>query len=120
MDKNMRKNLQLYHKIVMKYQDIKKIVLAYKLRLNNAGIPVKNIYLFGSAAKKTMNYSSDIDLCIVSSKFGKKPHDERLLLMKLQKGVSDLIEPHPYSPEDFANSYDPLLYQIKKTGVKIT
>ena len=116
----MRKSLQLYHKIVMKYQDIKKIVLAYKLRLSDAGIPVKDIYLFGSAAKKTMRSGSDIDLCIISSKFGKKPHDERLLLMRLQKGISDLIEPHPYSPADFTDPYDPLLYQIKKTGVKIT
>lgn len=103
----------------MNTSDVKKIVLAYKVKLTNAGIPVAGLYVFGSAAKGTMQRGSDIDICVVSTKFGYKPHDERILLMKLQKGVSDLIEPHPYSPKDFAHSYDPLLSQIKKTGVKI-
>ena len=40
--------------------------------------------------------------------------------MNIRGNKDDLIEPHPYSPADFTNPYDPLLYQIKKTGVKIT
>lgn len=103
----------------MKYQNIKKIVSAYTAKLENSGIPVRAIYIFGSAAKGTMHKGSDIDLCIVSPKFGNKPHDERLLLMKLQKGISDFIEPHPFSPEDFQNPYNLLSQQIKLTGIKV-
>lgn len=103
----------------MTYHYIKKITLAYVLKVKKAGIPIKGVYLFGSAAKGKMHKGSDIDICVVSSKFGKKPHDERLFLMRLQKGVSDRIEPHPYSPKDFSNKFDPLIQEIKRNGIQI-
>ena len=83
------------------------------------GIPVQDVYIFGSMAKGNMHEGSDIDICIVSPSFGKNRFDERLKLMNLRDGISDLIEPHPYSPTDFNNPYDPLSVEIVRNGIHI-
>jgi predicted nucleotidyltransferase len=72
--------------------------------------------MFGSFAKgKEKNYS-DLDLCVVSPAFGKDTHKELVNLMILAGKVDDMIEPHPYHPKDLKDKWDPLAYQIKKTG----
>ena len=83
------------------------------------GIPVENIYIFGSHISGKAHIGSDIDICVVSSIFGKDRLKERLMLMKLQEDINDRIEPHPFSPEDFSNPFDPLAFQIKKYGLLI-
>lgn len=98
---------------------IKNIVIKYIESVKNNGIPVKNVYIFGSQVKGTVHKDSDIDVCIISNKFGKNRFRERLLLMKISNDYVDLIEPHPYSPKDFNNRFDPFVYQIKKTGIKV-
>jgi len=75
--------------------------------------------VFGSIIKGKTHKDSDIDTCIISPVFGKDRQRERVLLMNLREGISDLIEPHPYSEKDFQNSYDSLSSQIKQTGLKI-
>jgi len=40
-------------------------------------------------------------------------------VLNIRGNNDDLIEPHPYSPQDFLNPFDPLSYQIKKQGVQI-
>ena len=101
-------------------QAIKSIVFQYIKNVKKHGIPVEHAFIFGSYAKGKANKHSDIDVCIISKDFGKDRQKERVTLMNIRGNKDDLIEPHPYSPADFTNPYDPLLYQIKKTGVKIT
>jgi len=100
-------------------KDIKKIVRIYKKKLQESGIPVSDLYIFGSYAKGTANKWSDIDVCVISSRFGKNRHTERIWLMNLRDSLTEDIEPHPYSAKDFKIPYDSLATEIKKTGVRI-
>lgn len=42
----------------------------------------------------------------------------RYLLLK-SYNIDAIIEPHPYHPRDFVNE-DPLVWEIKKTGIEIS
>lgn len=92
----------------------------YYNRIFKSNIPIDSMYIFGSAAKDTMRSASDVDVCVVSTAFGKDSTKERVFLMKLREGISEIIEPHPYSPEGFQSPHDTLAREIKKTGIKIT
>ena len=92
----------------------------YKKVLLESGVPVDELILFGSHAKKSARYDSDLDICVVSPIFGKKPFEEMMKLGRIALKVDSMIEPHPYNPKDFKNKYDPLASEIKKTGIKIT
>jgi predicted nucleotidyltransferase len=100
-------------------KSISETVRKYYEKVFNAGIPISNLYVFGSAAKGTMHAASDIDVCVVSPLFGKDSTIERVRLMKLREGISDDIEPHPYSPSEFNMPYDPLASEIKRTGIQV-
>lgn len=98
---------------------IKSIVNQYIINVKKQGIPVQEVYIFGSYAKGTADKYSDIDVCIISKKFGYDRQKERVLLMNIRSDNDDLIEPHPFSPKDFSNPFDPLASQIKKQGLLI-
>ena len=97
-----------------------KIIKAYKKNLEENGIKVEKMILFGSHAKGTAKPWSDLDLCVVSKQFGKNYHEELVRLMQLTNSVGLIIEPHPYHPKDLADYYDPLAYEINKTGKVVT
>ena len=101
----------------MKKKNIISLVENYKAKLEKANIPISAIYIFGSAARGNMHKGSDIDVCVISPKFGKNRQEERLLLMKLQRGITDLIEPHPLSPEDLLDKYNPIGREIQRSGI---
>ncbi len=93
------------------------LIKKYRQVLVKNGIKVEKIILFGSYARGTPKPWSDLDLCIVSRQFGKNDYDESVLLEKLTTNIDDMIEPHPYNPKDLADPFDPLAYEINKTGV---
>ena len=97
-----------------------KIAKQYAKHIKKTGIPVEKVYIFGSYVTGKAHSGSDIDICVVSSIFGKDRLKERVMLMKLQEEVSDYIEPHPFSPKDFSNPFDPLASQIKEQGLLIS
>lgn len=103
----------------MNKQQIKKIIFQYINKINKQGIPVTNVFIFGSTISGEAQLDSDIDICIISPAFGKDRQKERVLLLNLREGISDLIEPHPYCEDDFKNPYDALSYEIRKKGLKI-
>ena len=80
-------------------------------------VPVKKVILFGSYAKGEQRKWSDIDLCIISPRFKDSFEAMHYLLLKSNK-IDAIIEPHPYHPRDFVNE-DPLVWEIKKTGIEI-
>lgn len=98
------------------------IVLAEKYleELRQQGIRVNKAYLFGSYAKGKVWEGSDLDICVISSSFGKDYNRDKMLLNKASIRVNLLIEPVAYSPEDFANKYDSLAEEIKRFGILIT
>jgi len=99
--------------------EYKNIVKEYIDKLNSQGIHVKQAYIFGSQIKGTAHKWSDLDICIISDSFGKDRPNERIKLMKIGDSIDDIIEPHPFSPEDFADKYNPFVQEIKRTGYQI-
>lgn len=93
-----------------------RLIKKYRQVLLKAGIPVKQMILFGSYAKGTAKPWSDVDVCVVSPIFGKDDHDEMVRLMKLTSGVEDMIEPHPYHPDALTDPFDPLAHEIRMHG----
>jgi len=96
-----------------------KLIRDYRNHLENNGISVSQMILFGSQAKGTARNGSDIDLCVVSPNFGHDRHNERVMLMNYGLSVSTLIEPHPYSPNELTDKYDPLADEIRETGIVV-
>lgn len=92
------------------------LIKKYRQVVINAGIPVQQMILFGSYAKGSPKPWSDVDVCVVSPVFGKDGYDEMVQLMKLTSSVENMIEPHPYSPKDLADPWDPLAYEIRTHG----
>lgn len=94
-------------------------VRSYLRLLERSGVDVERGILFGSFSKGTTKGHSDIDLCVVSSNFGKDPIAETVRLKSLTWDIDPRIEVIPYSPQDLAVEEDPLAHEIKKYGREI-
>ena len=98
---------------------IKNIALKFRNLLEKEGTPVEKLILFGSYARGEANKESDIDLCIISSKFGKDSIDELQFLLKKTRKIDSRIEPIPVSPQEYRQLESPLIVEIKKFGREI-
>ena len=101
--------------------NILKFVRAYRNRVNDRGIQVKDVILFGSHATGKANSHSDIDLCVVSDQFGKDYHTEGVTLLRIAHEFDipvdvDLI---PFTPSDLNEKYDSLAKEIREHGIRI-
>lgn len=99
--------------------DIKNTAIRFARVIDSQGIPVKGLIIFGSYAKGMAKKDSDIDLCIVSPKFGKDSVSELQFLLKQSRYVDDRIEPVPMSVKEYKENFSPLVFEIKKFGKKI-
>ena len=100
-------------------KEIKNLVLEYRLKVENSGIPVERMIVFGSQARGNAHKDSDIDVCVVSPKFGKDEMAESSNLNFLRWKLDNRIEAHPVSSKDFASTATPLISEIKKYGVEV-
>ena len=99
--------------------DIIAIVRSYVQHLLNQGVPIDRAILFGSWAKGTARSDSDIDVGIVSSKFGADEIDELQYLLYQTRPIDNRIEPVPLSLHGFENDATPLILEMKKYGTVI-
>jgi len=91
----------------------------YAKVLRDTGIAYKSLIVFGSSVKGTAKTWSDVDVCVVSSQFGQNRFVDRLRLMKLTDDDTINIEPHPFSPEELADPWDPLAAEIRRYGIEV-
>lgn len=101
-----------------KLKNIKGIVKKYITLLIKEGLPVEKAYLYGSFAKGQAHNGSDIDICIVSSKFNPNRDKDRFFLWRKVRDIDYRIEPVGFSPADFVEQ-DPLVYEIKNFGIRV-
>ncbi len=94
-------------------------VLHLKKRLSSSGIPIQSVYLFGSYAKGNPRAWSDIDVAVVSSRFGKDFIKESVLLNRIADEINPLIEAHPLHPRDLHDRWSTFSQEILKTGKRI-
>lgn len=100
-------------------KEIKKKVRQYARFISSKGIPVNRVVVFGSYAKGKAVEDSDIDLCLVSSKFGRDPVSELQFLLKQTRYIDDRIEPIPISVKEYKETASPLIFEIRKHGKEI-
>ncbi|MBU4370223.1 nucleotidyltransferase domain-containing protein [Patescibacteria group bacterium] len=103
----------------MSKTQVKNIVKEYADKLKVEGYPFSAIYLFGSYAQGRANKWSDIDVAVISDKLKRNWWKNEVLLSHISLEVDSRIEPHGFTVEDFKKGYDPMVYEIKKTGIKI-
>lgn len=96
----------------------KKIVKQYIEVLKKEKFPLTAVYLYGSHAKGKSHFGSDIDVAIISPKLRKDWNEVEAWLWKKTRDSDPLIEPVGYAPEDFIKT-DPLVAEIKKSGIRI-
>ena len=99
--------------------EAKKIVKKYAEKLKEENYPFSAIYLFGSYAKGKEHKWSDIDVAVVSDKMKRNRDENRFLLWHIRRKVDSMIEPHGFTVKDFQDECDPMVSEIKKTGIKI-
>ena len=95
-----------------------KLTISYLSRLRTNNVNFSEAWLFGSYAKGNYNENSDIDLAIVLDDEVKYSFDTEVKLMGLRLGEETLIEPHPFSKDDFKSDL-PIIKQIIKYGERI-
>lgn len=106
-------------KPILTRQEIKQITSDFRHALSKAGVKVKSLILFGSYARGKPHPWSDVDICVLSSQFGKRDFDEMVKISKIAKGINYLIETFPLNSRDYRLGLHPLAEEIKKTGKKI-
>ena len=84
-----------------------------------SGIPISEVYVFGSYAKGTNRKWSDIDVCIISPRFTNS-FDALQELWSVRGGDFIPIEPIGMTPEDLSDRYSSLATEIRKYGIKIS
>ncbi len=99
--------------------EIKQIVKKYAQELKKNNFSFESIYLFGSYIKGKPTRWSDIDVAVVSDRFKNDWDKNEDLLWHLRRKVDTKIEPHGFSIKDFQDISDPMVYEIKKTGIKV-
>lgn len=97
---------------------VKQELRPYIARLKKEKLPIEKVIVFGSYAKGTENPWSDIDVCIVSPRFTQPMRAMQYLWSKREKKYSIRIEPLGFHPNDFYDTYDTLIQEIKKTGIE--
>ena len=103
----------------MSKANAKKIVKNYSKKLRAENYPFQAIYLFGSHSQRKAHKWSDIDVAVVSNKLKRNYDENRFLLWDLRLDVDTRIEPHGFTVDDFKDNADPMVYEIKKTGIRI-
>ncbi|MCL5774254.1 MAG: nucleotidyltransferase domain-containing protein [Firmicutes bacterium] len=100
-------------------QKVLEEVKAYRQALKAAKIPITSIIIFGSQAKKTSHPGSDIDVAVISPRFGKDYHKDLIKLIRLRGSRFTMIEPHPLHPCDLNDRWSTFVQEVKKYGIVI-
>lgn len=89
------------------------------MKLREKKYPFFALYLFGSYAKGRAQKWSDIDVAVLSGAMKKNWNKNEEILWKLGAEVDPRIEPVGFSVEDFNKGNDPMIEEIKRTGVRV-
>ena len=90
----------------------------YLRSLRDDRLPIQQVVLFGSYAKGHAHQHSDVDLCIVSSRFSDPVHAIQYLLSKRKLNLRYPIEPIGFHPQDFRSDMA-IIRENKEHGIRI-
>ena len=88
--------------------------------VNDSGIHLKKIVLYGSYAKNKQSEWSDIDVAMVADEFSGIGFKDISLFAKIQiQHPYYLIQPRTYNTNEFSTAKDPFVKEILRTGIEI-
>jgi predicted nucleotidyltransferase len=88
--------------------------------LEQEGIPVDRVILYGSYARGRTRPDSDIDVAVISKSFGKDRVEEGMALFRVAGKIDPRLEPIPISSESYEkDTWVPLIYEIKEKGIEL-
>jgi predicted nucleotidyltransferase len=88
--------------------------------LEENGIRVTKVVLYGSHAIGKFHKDSDIDVAVVSPDFGRDRFEEGVKLFEIAYKIDPRIEPIPVSLESYErDTWIPLIYEIREKGVEV-
>ena len=90
----------------------------YAREIQNSGVNLRNVILYGSFAKGTQHEWSDIDVALVADEFEGLPTDHKYFSYIGIKKPYVRIESNTY-PTKYFKKGDPFIDEIKKTGIEI-
>lgn len=99
--------------------EAKKIVEKYAKELRINKFPFEAIYLFGSFARNKVHKWSDVDVAVISDELKTNWDKKEDLLWHIRRKVNSRIEPIGFTVKDFQDENDPMVYEIKKNGIRI-
>jgi predicted nucleotidyltransferase len=103
----------------MDKNDVIRIVHRYRATLEDLGIKVEKMILFGSYATGTYHEGSDIDLVVISQDFADKDFWQRIkVLARALRIVFEPIEATAMTPEEF-ESGDSMIALFAKEGGEV-
>jgi predicted nucleotidyltransferase len=101
-------------------REIIEILREFQRAVEEKGIRVAKIILYGSQVSGKFHPDSDIDVAVVSPDFGKDRFEEGVKLFQIACGIDPRIEPVPISLEAYdKDTWIPLIYEIKVKGVEL-
>jgi predicted nucleotidyltransferase len=93
-------------------------VRRYVRALEEQGIHVNDVILFGPFARGTAKEKSDRNVALISESFSFGRFDDRRRFVLCRRSSDSRIEPMPFRPERFAEGGN-LVDEIKKDGIRI-
>lgn len=93
------------------------LIAAYSAALEERGVRVEQIILFGSHTAGTTRPDSDLDLAVVSPDFGRDRYEESKILFQTAWRIDPRIEPVPIPSGALErDTWQPLLHEIRMNG----
>jgi len=99
-------------------KEINRVLVLFKNKLKQEGVPFQKIILFGSYAANTAHIDSDIDVAVILPRT--IPDVVRQKINNIAwwaKQINVKLEPHILSSNDFENNFFSLPAEIKKHGI---
>ncbi|OFW52531.1 MAG: hypothetical protein A2163_08275 [Actinobacteria bacterium RBG_13_35_12] len=104
----------------MDKREVIKIIKKFVKALRRHGISVDQVILYGSYARGKVRPDSDIDVALISKKFGKDRVEEGMSLFRIAGKIDSRLEPVPISTSAYENdTWIPLIYEIREKGVRL-
>ncbi len=88
-------------------------------RLLRKGVPVRNVFLFGSVARGAAREDSDIDIAVVCDPYKAAKHEENVEFLLEGKKVDMRIQTVCLHPADFDNPYFTLAKEVQRYGIAV-
>lgn len=88
----------------------------FLVALRSSGIPLREVYLYGSLVKNEQHAWSDVDLGVVTQPFARDSIEETIKLQNLAHRIDPALSPISLHEEDLNNPYDSLSQTIKLEG----